>query len=419
MFMIAAQVQRLFALFRDSASARQLLRSIDGVPHFRSEQEFERLVRQEISRCIRRPRKHEFAVIQVTILNEADVLPQMLKSAIEEVQRRARITDELGLWRDKVSVLLPETGREGGLHFLSKIEDAFSRQKVSVELALFVYPWDDLISNRSGELDSIEIEDFNETVTIPEAEKSEPGPDSVINATTEQRTMSSRGASEITLPTTAKSLNFKGSQKIAVGFSTPTPVWKRAIDLMGGSILLLGLAPVMLAVAWLIRRDSPGPAIFTQMREGKDGKAFKIYKFRTMKVGAEEQQAELRNINEQDGPAFKIGDDPRVTKLGRFLRKACIDELPQLINVVRGEMSLVGPRPLPVRESAQCKMWHRQRLQVLPGLTCIWQVFGGRNVSFEQWMRMDLEYLERRGFWFDLKLIGFTILKVAMQKGSV
>jgi lipopolysaccharide/colanic/teichoic acid biosynthesis glycosyltransferase len=134
---------------------------------------------------------------------------------------------------------------------------------------------------------------------------------------------------------------------------------------------------------------------------------------------AEEMKDSLRTLSEQDGPAFKIGDDPRLTQVGRFLRKTCIDELPQLINVLRGEMSLVGPRPLPVLESAGCTYWQRKRLEVLPGLTCIWQVQGGRDTKFVEWMRMDMEYLRRRSFLFDLRLIMQTIVLAFSYRGSV
>ena len=138
-----------------------------------------------------------------------------------------------------------------------------------------------------------------------------------------------------------------------------------------------------------------------------------------MCIDAEAKKDDLRKFSEQDGPAFKLTDDPRVTRLGKYLRKSCIDELPQLINIVAGQMSIVGPRPLPVNESQQCLPWQRQRLTVLPGLTCTWQARGGRDVKFSEWMRMDLEYIEQRGLWFDLRLIGETAMVVVMHKGSV
>jgi lipopolysaccharide/colanic/teichoic acid biosynthesis glycosyltransferase len=138
-----------------------------------------------------------------------------------------------------------------------------------------------------------------------------------------------------------------------------------------------------------------------------------------MEEGAERRQLQLRAKSEQDGPAFKLAADPRVTRVGRYLRRTCVDELPQLINVLRGEMSLVGPRPLPVNESLQCEIWQRRRLEVLPGLTCIWQLRGGREVKFADWMRMDLQYVAHRSPWFDLQLIVRTIAVALLHRGSV
>ena len=154
------------------------------------------------------------------------------------------------------------------------------------------------------------------------------------------------------------------------------------------------------------------------MREGKNGKQFGILKFRTMVTDAEAMQAELRSLSEQDGPAFKLKDDPRITKIGKYLRKSCIDELPQLVNVLTGDMSLVGPRPLPVHESLECVAWQRARLTVLPGLTCTWQAYAARDTKFAEWMRMDLEYIENRSFWNDIKLIFDTAFVAILHKGS-
>ena len=199
----------------------------------------------------------------------------------------------------------------------------------------------------------------------------------------------------------------------------PTPGWKRVVDITGEVLGLVFLAPLFIVTAILIKLDSRGPVFYQQLREGKDGKNFDIWKFRTMCVDAEQQKKQLLSQNEQDGPAFKMTDDPRITRFGRYLRKSCIDELPQLFNILRGEMSIVGPRPLPIRESQACSLWQRNRLKSLPGLTCIWQVDGGRDVDFDEWMRMDLEYLKRRSFWFDAKLMVRTAFVALLCRGSV
>lgn len=201
--------------------------------------------------------------------------------------------------------------------------------------------------------------------------------------------------------------------------SIKTPMWKRAMDIVGSSIGLTLFSPLLAATALAIRWESKGGAFFTQLREGKDGKRFRILKFRTMVVDAEEQKAALRKHSEQDGPAFKMTDDPRVTKIGKVLRKTCVDELPQLWNVLKGEMSLVGPRPLPVDESEACCQWQRRRLDVLPGLTCLWQVQDQREIPFSDWMRLDLQYMKERSFLGDWALIFKTIWVAVRVKGSV
>ena len=158
--------------------------------------------------------------------------------------------------------------------------------------------------------------------------------------------------------------------------------------------------------------------MFLQKRAGLGGRPFTIYKFRTMVVDAEAKKAALRAISEQDGPAFKLKHDPRVTAVGRFLRETSLDELPQLWNVVKGDMSLVGPRPLPVEESEKCATWHRRRLDVTPGLTCIWQVKGRSKVSFAEWIRMDRTYIGKRSLWQDLKLMVMTVPSVLLRRGA-
>jgi lipopolysaccharide/colanic/teichoic acid biosynthesis glycosyltransferase len=197
-----------------------------------------------------------------------------------------------------------------------------------------------------------------------------------------------------------------------------TPVWKRSIDLVGASIGLVLLLPLFGLIALILRCTSPGPVFFTQLRSGRGGKPFLMYKFRTMVCDAEAQKVGLMALNEQDGPAFKIKHDPRVTAVGRVLRKTSLDELPQLWNVLRGDMSLVGPRPLPCAESEACEGWLRRRLDVTPGLTCLWQVRGRCSVSFADWVRMDLQYIRSRSLWQDLKLLLLTVPVVVMRKGA-
>ena len=184
---------------------------------------------------------------------------------------------------------------------------------------------------------------------------------------------------------------------------------KRSVDILGSSVGLVMLSPIMAAAAVAVRMGDGQPALFRQTREGRRGRAFTIYKLRTMSIDAESRQADLRELSHRDGPAFKIADDPRITPVGNFLRKTCIDELPQLINVLRGDMSLVGPRPLPWHESRACQQWQRRRLEIRPGMTCYWQIDKASVQTFDQWMRLDLLYLERSGFFEDIRLIARTV----------
>jgi lipopolysaccharide/colanic/teichoic acid biosynthesis glycosyltransferase len=195
------------------------------------------------------------------------------------------------------------------------------------------------------------------------------------------------------------------------------PAWKRALDVVGALAGLVLLAPLMAGIALAVRLTSPGPVLFRQRRSGRGGKPFVMYKFRTMVADAEDRKARLLALNEQDGPAFKIRDDPRVTPLGRFLRQTSLDELPQLWNVLRGDMSLVGPRPLPCDESEACAGWQRRRLDVTPGLTCIWQVRGRNRVSFADWARMDVRYIRTQSLVQDLKLLVLTLPALLLRRG--
>jgi exopolysaccharide biosynthesis polyprenyl glycosylphosphotransferase len=192
---------------------------------------------------------------------------------------------------------------------------------------------------------------------------------------------------------------------------------KRVVDVAGSLGMLTLLAPVFLMVAVAIKVTSPGPVFFKQERVGISKRRFHVLKFRTMVVDAEKRQQALERLNEVSGPVFKIRNDPRITPTGHFLRKTSIDELPQLLNVLRGDMSLVGPRPLPVRDYQGFEEeWHRRRFSVRPGITCLWQVSGRSGIPFDRWMELDMEYIDRWSLWLDLKILLRTV--PAVLKGS-
>ena len=195
-------------------------------------------------------------------------------------------------------------------------------------------------------------------------------------------------------------------------------ICKRAIDIIGAISGLLLLSPVIVIVACAIKFTSKGPIFFSQKRVGKNGELFDMYKFRSMVVNAEELKEKLAHQNEMSGPMFKMKDDPRVTKVGKFIRKTSLDELPQLLNVLKGDMSLVGPRPSLPKEVAQFEKWMYKRLSVKPGLTCFWQVSGRNNIDFEDWMKLDIKYVDERNIWIDIKLIFKTVLVLFGDKNA-
>lgn len=193
---------------------------------------------------------------------------------------------------------------------------------------------------------------------------------------------------------------------------------KRLADIVLAGTALVLLSPVFLATAIAILLEDGRPVFFVQPRAGKDLKPFKMYKFRSMYKDADSKLKELLKDNEQTGHAFKIKNDPRITKVGSFIRKVSIDELPQLLNIVKGDMSIVGPRPILVWQMEECSPYEQQRLVVQPGLTCYWQVSGRANIKWEQWVEMDLDYIENMSLWTDIKLIARTIPAVFDNEGA-
>ena len=197
-------------------------------------------------------------------------------------------------------------------------------------------------------------------------------------------------------------------------------LFKRILDCVVSFLLLIALAPLLLAVALLVKLSSRGPVLFRQIRVGLNKRQFIMYKFRTMIAEAEQLQEKYLAMNEMTGPVFKIRNDPRITPLGRFLRKTSIDELPQLLNVLKGEMSLVGPRAMSLRDySLFDQDWHRRRFCMKPGITCLWQINGRSSVSFSTWMELDMQYIDKWSFWLDLKILARTLPVVLRGTGAI
>jgi lipopolysaccharide/colanic/teichoic acid biosynthesis glycosyltransferase len=299
-----------------------------------------------------------------------EVRGEALRRLLRVLQRRLRITDEIGILEDqRLAVVLPETDARGAWKVADDILEKYPPALARPACQVYTYP-----------------SDWSE---LPEEEEEAWRP-------------------QLDRPV----------QPMELLFVRPLPRWKRGLDIVGASVGLVLAAPVLLGAAAAIKLTSPGPVLFRQWRSGAGNRPFLMYKLRTMSLGAESRKGELLALNEQDGPAFKIKRDPRVTRLGRFLRKTSIDELPQFWNVLKGEMSLVGPRPLPCDESAGCTLWQKNRLDVNPGLTCIWQVRGRSQVTFDEWARMDVQYIRARCLRADLTLLLQTLVVVLLRRGA-
>jgi len=203
-----------------------------------------------------------------------------------------------------------------------------------------------------------------------------------------------------------------------ISISSSARLFKRTMDVVVSLVGLIVLFPLFLLIGLVIRIDSPGSVLFRQIRVGKDEQLFACYKFRSMREGAEQEKEKLLDQNEADGPIFKIRNDPRITPVGRFLRRTSLDELPQLINVLMGQMSLVGPRPAPPSEVQRYQPWHKRRLEVAPGITGMWQVSGRSELTFDEMVLLDLYYIENWSPALDLQILLQTVPKVLLGEGA-
>jgi exopolysaccharide biosynthesis polyprenyl glycosylphosphotransferase len=195
-------------------------------------------------------------------------------------------------------------------------------------------------------------------------------------------------------------------------------VLKRVFDILVSATALLLTSPILIATALAIKFTSPGPIFFKQVRVGRNGRRFVLYKFRSMVIDAEAKLAELKKFNEMSGPVFKMTNDPRITPIGKFVRKTSLDEFPQFWNVLKGDMSIVGPRPPLPNEVAEYEPWHRRRLSMKPGITCFWQAMGRNTIGFEDWMKLDLQYIDRWSLWLDVKLLFMTAQAILTRRGA-
>ncbi|CAN5369013.1 hypothetical protein BH09PLA1_BH09PLA1_35780 [soil metagenome] len=327
------------------------------------------------------------------------------------VLKRVRATDDLG-WYDEqhISALLPDTSAAGAWRFADQVCMMLSRKAPRPLCSVYSYPTKWFNGDGDGNSDAS---------SNGQSGSNGNGLTRGVELGADGRPLGVGNLIPYFLDGVKSGLDKPSPvQRMESLLIRPLPWWKRVIDIAGAAFGMLLASPLIIIAALWIKFGSKGPIIFTQQRAGLGGRPFTIYKFRTMVVDAEEQKAALRKLSEQDGPAFKLTNDPRITRVGRFLRKTSIDELPQLWNVFKGDMTLVGPRPLPVGESDACERWHRRRLDVTPGLTCIWQVKGRSKVSFSEWVRMDVAYIRRRTLWNDIRILLETIPAVILRRGA-
>jgi lipopolysaccharide/colanic/teichoic acid biosynthesis glycosyltransferase len=406
----------------------------------------DQLIRRECARADRNGREFSLVLFRVKNQKRTSVSTHRLARTI---LTRARLTDEVGWFSDHyICALLPDTSSQGAQVFTNSVSDLVERKATRPLAVVYSYP---------GNLLTAEDADFSASSTRSRNDRlddnnnhhngtggggrihaaSERGKGSPRHAPTVFRSVGNSGGEALTnvtlgelkradlMPALASGLakehaaNALPAESIHDFLVHPMPTWKRAFDIAFGLMISACFLPVISVIALIMKITNPRePIFFSQDRAGLGGKSFKIHKFRTMVVGAENKIAELRKLSEQDGPAFKLKNDPRITKLGRLLRSSSLDELPQLWNVMKGDMSLVGPRPLPIEEAEKCLQWQRRRLDVTPGLTCIWQVKGRSSVSFAEWIRMDVEYIRRRTFFHDLSILLMTVPAVLFRRGA-
>jgi lipopolysaccharide/colanic/teichoic acid biosynthesis glycosyltransferase len=384
--------------------------------------EMDRILAKERARC---DRYYQFFSLIILRFNKSPgvTLESQERLLATYLESRLRITDDKGYLRNGgIGLLLPMTNLHGASFVVRDIHQFAEGHGLSIESDVFPYNGHDGLEPQIGPSDStledqgtpdFSVENEQPTSEIPVRKSTTTVSAGNVSVETKKRRVDASVRADTN---THSSLSQEKSQQLNQICSKPFPLWKRATDLLFALIGISLASPLVLLAAIAIKLTSKGPVFFKQSRAGQYGKPFWIYKLRTMVVDAEELKHLLQERNERDGPAFKIKHDPRVTRIGGFLRKKCLDELPQLVNVLKGDMSIVGPRPLPVGEENQCASWQQRRLDTKPGLTCTWQISKSRKISFRDWMRLDLRYNARRSPFFDASLIIRTISAVILGR---
>jgi lipopolysaccharide/colanic/teichoic acid biosynthesis glycosyltransferase len=373
-----------------------------------AQEPFLRLLRKERVRADRTGDELTLAAIRLTAIDP--VTDPGVRHAVESILGRIRCLDEVGwLRRGTLGILLPATSVTGA----KRLIDDLRRNDTTGHLrhgrwTIYAYPEDWVVEDDQGGVS-------NGDGKGSPRRSSEPGT-TVFPRNGRHEPDSESGLYSVKLGPEGR--QGPAVQSLVDLLQVPVPAWKRALDILGASIGLLVTSPLMLACAVGVKLSSPGPVFYTSTRSGLRGRPFRFYKFRTMYADAESRKQDLLEHNEASGPVFKMNDDPRITPFGRLLRRTSIDEFPQFWNVLKGDMSLVGPRPPIPEETRYYTQWQRRRLEGRGGLTCIWQVSGRSNVHFEDWVRMDIKYLEGHSFWRDVLILLQTFPAVFSCRGA-
>ena len=372
---------RLQQTLKDSSTSR-MWRKIPSDGNINSVAAFHAILAKEMARVDRN--SHVFSLVSFEV-GPLDYGTDTTKYFIDQLKQQIRITDEIG-WLDnsRIGVFLFNTLSEEAGKFIEKIQRSYPPRRFC-KYSITSYP--------EGKTDHFAEEDI-------------------------------AGISHHSIPASTplsddkKTTEEQHALHLQPIFFSKMSMWKRLTDIVLSALALVALSPLLLMIAFAVKCTSKGPIFFKQKRAGLGGVPFTILKFRTMQVDAEKKKAELQQFNERTGPVFKMENDPRVTKLGKFLRQLSLDELPQLLNVFKGDMSLVGPRPPTMDEVEKYESWHNYRLEVKPGITCIWQVYARHEKSFENWVRLDIKYKKEQSFLLDMKLLLMTIPAVLYRKGA-
>lgn len=374
-------------------------------PFIRGCEEFHFLLLREKVRADRAQRPMSLVLLEVAAERWDTMSPTALSRQLHE---RVRLTDEVGWFDAKtLGIILPDTPAEGAQALAQSLASTLGDSSQGLRWRIHTYPddWYDTgdPNPSSGASDARGFGASRETTTR--------------GASLERRASSVERDDG---PRTRRSRPHVERAAVPLDapfFRTVSP-FRRAIDVAVSLTALVVLAPVMAAAAIAVRASSPGPILFRQQRAGLGGRPFAFYKFRTMRDGSDAEKARLLAFNEQSGPVFKMTNDPRITSIGKFLRRTSIDELPQLWNVLRGDMTLIGPRPPIPSEVAEYQLWQRGRLDMPAGLTCLWQVSGRSDVQFDDWVRMDIRYGRRPSVWTDLRILLKTFPAVLTCRGA-